>query len=191
MRVISQTSKTAVCLLLATSVSFNGYAASKVIDKATEDVTLQAGDDLHITSADGAIASGVKINLADDDCRLYFDNVRPTDVIDKYLKAITVNGQSITQEGNAKIGVYLHGTEILPHSSDYAPLVAYSQAISKVTANPTYRDIFIRSDRLRTSRRKTRKPLFLMTRCSRLNSNGVIWSLSPLIPTVRDIAAVS
>ncbi len=118
-------SRIIIGLLAVVSASATANAGLIVVENVKSDMALKAADDLHITAAEGAIASGVTIDLADPDSRLYFDNIRPSDVISRYSGSITVGGEKFEPESNVRINVYRHGTEILPHGRDYAPLEGY------------------------------------------------------------------
>ncbi len=111
--------------LAATDVAAAGL---HVVGRVETDMTLGATDDLHVTAAGDAIAEGVTVDLADPGCRLFFDNIRPADVRSMYSGSITVAGARLEPETNARICVYRHGTEILPHGRSYTPLTAYGRA---------------------------------------------------------------
>ncbi len=121
---------TKVIFLLALGIrSFAAMAGLHVSAHVDSDMRLSGDTDFHITatSADEAIAPGKTIDLADDNCRLFFDNIRPSDVIRHLIGSVRVKGEILEPDANARIYVYRHGTEILPHSTDYSPLTAYSQ----------------------------------------------------------------
>ena len=121
--------------LAATDVAAAGL---HVVGRVETDMTLGATDDLHVTAAGDAIAEGVTVDLADPGCRLFFDNIRPADVRSMYSGSITVAGARLEPETNARICVYRHGTEILPHGRSYTPLTAYGRAgLSGDTTTPT------------------------------------------------------
>ncbi|MDE6853655.1 MAG: glycoside hydrolase family protein, partial [Muribaculaceae bacterium] len=118
--------KSLFVLLTATAAHAACFAAVTAVDRVTSHLTIEQGDDLHISAADEAIAQGAAIDMAGDDCRLFFDNIRPVDVIERYSGSVTIMGEKLEPDVNARIRVYLHGTEILPHSPGYTPLLAKS-----------------------------------------------------------------
>src|SRR5574344_1466505 len=53
-------------------------------------------------------------------------NIRPQTVINKHLSSIKINGASVSNNVNARVTMYKHGTVIIPHKSSYKPLTVYS-----------------------------------------------------------------
>ncbi len=102
------------------------FGAVSTVERVTSPLTVAQGDDLHISAADDAIAQGASVDMSGDDCRLFFDNIRPGDVIERYSGSVTVRGEKLEPDINARIRVFLHGTEILPHSAAFTPLEARS-----------------------------------------------------------------
>lgn len=114
-------------LLLSIAATAGANSATRSVDMATSDITLNEGEDLHILSAEDAIKTGVKVNLSHSDSRLYFDNIRPSDVMSAYSSSILVAGKPLEIDVNARIRVYLQGTEIIPHDNEYTPLECFSE----------------------------------------------------------------
>jgi len=121
-------SKYLLCLSAILAAPAGAEAGLRVMERVTADVELHAFDDLHVTVPASAIAAGATVDLSDSGCRLFFDNIRPTDVLEKYSGSIIVGGEKLEPEINARICVYRHGTEILPHGPSYTPLVGYGLA---------------------------------------------------------------
>lgn len=118
-------------------------ASLRVIGTVEADLRIEGNTDVHVTSDDAAVAAGAVIDLADDACRLFFDNIRPSDVISRYSGSIRVKGEALEPDVNARVTVYRHGTEVLPHDSAFTPLVCYagaamSGASEKYMAGPYY-----------------------------------------------------
>lgn len=89
-----------------------------------QNITLDTPVDFHI-SADAPISDS-KISINDEDAWVVFDNVRPSDVISKYLTDISINGQRAVNGTNCRVAIYLQGAVVIPHPSSYMPFYAYS-----------------------------------------------------------------
>ncbi len=89
-----------------------------------QDVTLSSPIDYHINASDAMADS--RIDIADEDAWVVFDNVRPSDLISKYLKHITINGKTAANGTNCRVVIYLHGAVVIPHASAYKPFYGYS-----------------------------------------------------------------
>lgn len=98
-----------------TVVTIDSYTDKEVIvDGATE---------LHLTSTTPMANSVVRLNS--DDSWLYFDNLRPQQVIDSYLKNIYVNGMLASYRSNCRVAIYRTGAVVIPHASSFNPLTVY------------------------------------------------------------------
>ncbi len=89
-----------------------------------QNVTLSSSIDYHINASDAMADS--HIDIANEDAWVVFDNVRPSDLISKYLKNITINGKAATNGGNCRVVIYLHGAVVIPHAPSYKPFYGYS-----------------------------------------------------------------
>jgi len=58
------------------------------------------------------------VELNSEDAWLFFDNVKPSDVIAKYLDKITINGVSAVDNASVRIAIYKNGTAIIPNGND-------------------------------------------------------------------------
>lgn len=90
-----------------------------------ESKVLSSKTDLHLTDID-PLRNGATVDLQSPDAWLYFDNVKPSIAIDKYLSAVTVNGEAIEPGVNARVNIYLQGTVIIPQAEDYVALEAWT-----------------------------------------------------------------
>ena len=89
-----------------------------------QSLSLDEPVDLHV-SADTPMKDS-KISINSEDAWIIFDNVRPSDVISKYLSNINVDGQPATNGSNCRVAIYLQGAAVIPHKSSYKPFYAYS-----------------------------------------------------------------
>ena len=69
-----------------------------------ESKVLSSKTDLHLTDID-PLRNGATVDLQSPDAWLYFDNVKPSIAIDKYLSAVTVNGEAIEPGVNARVNI--------------------------------------------------------------------------------------
>ncbi len=77
-------------------------------------VTIAGKSDLHLTAKDALINSNVYLNSTDS--WLFFDNLRPSEVVDKYALNIFINNVQFNHKVNGRIAVYKHGTVVIPHN---------------------------------------------------------------------------
>jgi hypothetical protein len=91
------------------------------------DYTISGSSVIHVTSATNPIPASM-INLTSTDCWLYFDNIKPQVVNDKYLKQILINGSASVVGTNMRLERYVNGTVIISQSSTFTPLTVYSSA---------------------------------------------------------------
>tara|TARA_R110002049_G_scaffold263116_1_gene439262 strand:- start:22190 stop:25342 length:3153 start_codon:yes stop_codon:yes gene_type:complete len=109
-------------LFLLTLSTINAQTSSEitgdlVIEENLENVnvTVSGKTDLHLTAADDAlINSNVYLNSVDS--WLFFDNIRPSDVVNKYASNIFINNVPFNHKVNGRISVYKHGTLVIPHN---------------------------------------------------------------------------
>lgn len=102
-------------------------AAKKVqkVEKITTETTLAESVDYHLTGKTNLL--GAKVNLNSEDAWLFFDEVRPTNVIKDYASKIMINGTPLTQGENGQVCIYLHGAVVIPHSKNYKPLTIFAE----------------------------------------------------------------
>lgn len=90
----------------------------------TTPTTLQTGQDLHISDSVSAIAPGATVTINDADAWLFFDNVRPNDVVSQYASRILIGGKPFQPGTNGRIAIYRHGAVVMAQNDDYAALCA-------------------------------------------------------------------
>lgn len=88
------------------------------------ELTLDRAIDYHINGS--TAMTGSKIDIEDEDAWIIFDNVRPSDVISKYLSSITINGKKASNGSNCRVAIYLQGAALIPHKSAYKPFYGYT-----------------------------------------------------------------
>lgn len=135
--------KILISTLLMLGIALNGAAALRVAAKVETPVALGTGEDFHITATEEAITANGTVDMTDPGCRLFFDNIRPSDIINNYIGKITVAGTKAEPGVNVRLSVYRHGTEVLPHSPGYSPLTVFDTygcngASESFTTGPHY-----------------------------------------------------
>lgn len=117
-------------MTLACAASIFMAAARNVetVESVEASRTIADATDLHINSGNAPISEGVTIDLASEDAGLFFDNVSPQDVIDKYSASVTINGAAMVPDENCRISIYKQGTLVMAHPAGYMPLEAFEEA---------------------------------------------------------------
>lgn len=71
--------------------------------------------DLHVIS-ESAPLTGCNINLKNEKAWIIFDNVRPSNVINNYLRQIKINGVTASNNNNCRVDIYLNGAVVIPYN---------------------------------------------------------------------------
>lgn len=95
------------------------------INSVGTNVILDCNVDYHISANADAVAQNCKIDLCGDDAWLFFDSIKPNDVVAKYSDAITIYGKHAKFGENARISLFGTGTVVMAHGFDYCPLAAF------------------------------------------------------------------
>jgi hypothetical protein len=112
------------CVFAAEAASLP--AASRkttVLSRLTQSVTLGASEDLHLTDS-AALAADATVTLTSPDGWLFFDHVKPNDVVARYAGQILINGKAFDPETNGRIAIYRQGAVVMAQNRDYAALTA-------------------------------------------------------------------
>ncbi|MBR4534775.1 MAG: RICIN domain-containing protein [Bacteroidaceae bacterium] len=70
--------------------------------------------DIHVTANEKPLQGTTKINLGSDSTWLIIDNIVPSNVINNYLKYVTINGKKASNNSNCRVAIYLNGAAIIP-----------------------------------------------------------------------------
>lgn len=105
-------------------INSHGKAERNSLMLVGQNLSLNESVDFHVSADIPLVDSEIDVN--NEDAWVLFDNVRPSDVIGKYLKSIKVNGQEAVNGSNCRVAIYLQGAVVIPHASTYMPLTAYS-----------------------------------------------------------------
>lgn len=90
-------------------------------------VTVSGKTDLHLTGSSPLICSSV--NLASDSAWLFFDNIKPSRVIDAWLGNVRINGQAAANNQNVRVDIYGAGAVVIPNgiAADNGALEAFTE----------------------------------------------------------------
>jgi hypothetical protein len=107
-----------------------GVSAKNIVVKAVlenESLVLNKAIDLHLTDATMPLKNST-VNLESEDAWLFFDNLVPSVVLEKYSKSILINGKALMVDvgGNGRIAIYQQGTVIIPQTEKYQPLETFT-----------------------------------------------------------------
>lgn len=111
------------CLLLS-AVSWG--QTSTTVETVTENLTLSEPGEYHITATEGCIADGVTIDITSKDAWLFFDNLRPSQVIGQWLSRIKVDGEAAGHKRNVFVNIYGNGAAVVPHTPNDEVLTVYT-----------------------------------------------------------------
>ncbi|MDD4636326.1 MAG: glycosyl hydrolase [Bacteroidales bacterium] len=92
-----------------------------------ENRVLNEAVDLHLTNATAPLKNNGTVNLSSEESWLYFDNVKPSIVLQKYKSFILINGEPLDPTKNARISIYMNGAVVIPHAPGYQPLEAFTE----------------------------------------------------------------
>lgn len=115
-----------IVILILSYLPANGQTIETLPD-ITSPVVFSSAVDIHLTNSDSAIAKGATVDLQSPDAWLFFDNVKPNDVVKAYSSYILINGQPMVVKQNARVTVYKSGAVVMAHSPNFEALTVYSQ----------------------------------------------------------------
>lgn len=105
---------------------------TQTVSQVTSAVSLTTAVDYHITSTTPFATAG-SIDIQNPDATVVFDNIRPADVVSKYLSKVTVNGLALTNNTNCRVSIYKQGAIVIAHSDTknadgtaFYPLTTYT-----------------------------------------------------------------
>ncbi len=95
----------------------------KMVGDSNRELAEQA--DYHFLATEDVLSDSY-IDIKDEYSWIIFDNIRPSDVISKYLKYIKINGQKAVNGTNCRVAIYLHGAVVYTYSPNDIALYGYS-----------------------------------------------------------------
>lgn len=113
-------------------------AAVDTRDCLTASAILGGTDVLHLTARTNVLAQGVTVTLDSENAWLFFDHVKPNDVVKHYASQIIINGKAFNPETNGRISVYRQGAVVMAHQHDIQALKAMTATGQTVGIKPEY-----------------------------------------------------
>ncbi|MDD6866839.1 MAG: hypothetical protein PUD61_04765, partial [Prevotella sp.] len=120
-----------IVLFLALFQSFCIGREQIEVQHVTSDIVLDSGVDYHVLSSSDAISSGVKIDICSTESWLFFDNIKPDDFLSRFSSSVTINGEPLKADVNARVSLYRLGTIVTAHPADYCPLTTFTEHCMK------------------------------------------------------------
>ncbi len=108
----------------------SAYATEITIEVVTfledKEQLINSPYELHITNTEDAMINST-VSLEHPDAWLFFDNIKPSDVVRDYLKYVKINGEGFVNGNNGRVAIYGHGTVLMPHGADFKPLTVFTE----------------------------------------------------------------
>lgn len=130
-----------VVLLLITSVSISGRSVCHAEDLHKLEIrsrkTLRTLEDKKVTLKKKALLTltddkepilNSEIHFASPDAWIHFRNVKPSDVNERFLSNLYVNGRPAELDRNIRLTPVVQGTMAIPHGPKYQALKAYKES---------------------------------------------------------------
>lgn len=99
----------------------------EVMPTLSVSMKLDAPIDMHLTDAELPISEGVQVDLKSEDSWVFFDNMKPNEVLGKLHNNILIDGKPLNLDTNARLAIYRQGAIVIPHSPDYCPLTTFTE----------------------------------------------------------------
>ncbi|NDW18952.1 T9SS C-terminal target domain-containing protein [Dysgonomonas sp. 216] len=110
--------------LKANEVTITGKQTAASYSETT--VTISDNSELHLTSAT-PLTNNSKVYLETENSWIYFEALRPSQVVASYLSYIYVGTQQAVLNTNVRVEMYLNGAVVIPHSKDFQPLEVFDE----------------------------------------------------------------
>ncbi len=113
--------------ILFIGLSYSSFSIEKeYVERLTnENKVLSSPLEFHIKTSRTALLNST-VNIEHEDAWLFFDNIRPAEVLSDYRTSIFINGEVLNNGANGRVAIYGHGTVILPHGYSFKPLTVYT-----------------------------------------------------------------
>jgi hypothetical protein len=114
-----------VALLLTVLSCIQAKSVKTVLNTTNQTLVFSSPIDFHITSTTPLTSS--TINLNHEDAWLFFDNIRPSVVLNTLASSLRIRGAALSNGVNCRVTVYKHGAVVIPYSSSYKPLMLFTK----------------------------------------------------------------
>lgn len=99
----------------------------KTVTSVTASINLTDTVDLHIISSSSCIADNVIVDIKNVDAWLFFNNIKPSEVIKQYSDRIHINGENFDLNKNVRVAIFRHGAVVIPQGPDANALTMYEE----------------------------------------------------------------
>lgn len=122
-------SKKCFTFLILLSIFCSMHAIEPEIQSSLvdENRVLSEAYELHLTSPDNPLVNST-VSINHEDAWLFFDNIKPSVVINDYRKYIFIGEDTLVPGTNGRVAIYAHGTVIMPHGSSFEPLKVFNKS---------------------------------------------------------------
>lgn len=116
-----------ILVLFQTSNLFSLYAITiETLDSLVDtNIVFTEPVELHLTSASNPFSNS-SVSLNHTDAWLFFDNIKPSVIIDNFASNILINGSLLNLGVNGRVAIYSHGTVVMPHGINFKPLTVFT-----------------------------------------------------------------
>ena len=115
-----------VLVLAGVSLSSHAITQERLKNLVNENRILSTPVELHLTASDSAMINST-VSLNNEDAWLFFDNIKPSNVISNYASDILINGVPLNAGVNGRVAICAQGAVVMPFSSSFKPLTVYTE----------------------------------------------------------------
>ncbi len=122
----------AICITALTAMASN---TKTNVTSVTQAVDVTGEVDYVISSSSSPFTTSGSVNIADTEhAVVIFSNIKPSEVIKKYMSFIYINGEKAQNGTNCQVKMYGAGAIVFPYDSKFKPLTVYSEPNFEGTA---------------------------------------------------------
>ena len=115
----------ALCITALTAMADN---KKQTVTSVTQAIDVKGDVDYVITSSTLPFATSGSVNIADTEhAVVIFSNIKPSEVISKYMSFIYIEGNRARNGINCQVKMYGAGAIVFPYDSNFKPLTVYSE----------------------------------------------------------------
>lgn len=88
-------------------------------------VKLEGKTQIRVTGRGADPIAGCMFNFVSPDAWLFFDHIRPSQVIGAFMGRFRVNGEAVTLDANIRVAQYGDGAVVIPQGRDFAAMTVF------------------------------------------------------------------
>lgn len=104
-----------------------GYKSTKQEKLENSFLEIKAASEVHLTGT-GDVLLGSSVHFTAPDGWLFFENIKPSEVIERFIDRMLVNGAAAELETNLSVKQYASGAVVLPHAPEHPALNLFPSA---------------------------------------------------------------